>query len=309
MYCITHCNTLSIHLVGDVGGKIGQESQDCITEHVATHCNTLQHTATGCNARAIPTFPATTLSRSGCNTLLHAATRCNTLQHAATDLFRNFEIKTKQQKQERIVEHVATHHNALQYTAPRCNAQQHAATAAIDCSAHAINCTTRATPAFSATSLSRSGFNTLQHTATHCNTLQHTAKHCNALENAATDLFRNFSVKIGPESQECIANHAATRCNALRHTAKHCNKLQQTFSATSGSRSGRKAKSASRNTLQQAATHSNTLQHAATRCNTLQQAAAHCNKPFPQLRGQDRAGKPRVHRETQDCWQNLQKML
>jgi len=36
--------------------------------HVATHCNTLQHTA------------------AQCNTLQHIATHCNTLQHTATHL-------------------------------------------------------------------------------------------------------------------------------------------------------------------------------------------------------------------------------
>ena len=65
----THCNTL---------------------QHTATHCNTLQHTAThsithcsmlqhvaACNTQY---YTATC-----CNMLQHAATCCNMLQHAATD--------------------------------------------------------------------------------------------------------------------------------------------------------------------------------------------------------------------------------
>jgi len=54
-----------------------------LTDHTATHCNTLQHTATRCN------------------TLQHAATRCNTLQHTATHC--------------NILQHTATHCNTLQH--------------------------------------------------------------------------------------------------------------------------------------------------------------------------------------------------
>jgi len=44
-------------------------------QHTATHCNTLQHTATHAyGGHAQP----------HCNTLQHTATYCNTLQHTAT---------------------------------------------------------------------------------------------------------------------------------------------------------------------------------------------------------------------------------
>jgi len=52
-------NDLSVHM-NDVW------RHTCISQHTATHCNTVQHTATHCN------------------TLQHTATHCNTLQHTAT---------------------------------------------------------------------------------------------------------------------------------------------------------------------------------------------------------------------------------
>ena len=63
---------------------------------IATHCNTLQHTATHCNA------------------LQHTATHCNTLQHTATHCI------TQQ--------HTASHSNTLHHTTTHCNTLQHSAT-------------------------------------------------------------------------------------------------------------------------------------------------------------------------------------
>ena len=58
----THCNTL---------------------QHTATHCNILQHTATRCNTLQHTRTHSITLQDSAthCNTLQHTATHCNTLQH------------------------------------------------------------------------------------------------------------------------------------------------------------------------------------------------------------------------------------
>jgi len=70
----THCNTL--------------QHTATTLQHTATHCNTLQHTATHCNAlqRAGSLMLVRTLGRfvTYCNTLQHPATSCNTLQHTAT---------------------------------------------------------------------------------------------------------------------------------------------------------------------------------------------------------------------------------
>jgi len=57
-----------------------------MSQHTATHCNTLQHTATRCNTQQhtdrqhVEQAPRQTRH----NTLQHTATNCNTLQHTAT---------------------------------------------------------------------------------------------------------------------------------------------------------------------------------------------------------------------------------
>jgi hypothetical protein len=65
----THCNTL--------------QHTTC---HGIAHlfCNTLQHTATHCNIPTLRTMERSTHTATHCNTLQHTATHCNTLEHAAT---------------------------------------------------------------------------------------------------------------------------------------------------------------------------------------------------------------------------------
>jgi len=62
--------------------------------------------------------------------------------------------------------------------------------------------------------------NTLQHTATHCNTLQHTATHCNTLQHACTlkYLWQYSAMQLIYTIMSC--------CSTLQHTATHCNTLQ-----------------------------------------------------------------------------------
>ena len=86
---------------------------------IATHCNTLQHTATRCN------------------TLQLAATRCNTLQHTLQHT-RRHHVRAQPRVQVRhvIAPHYqrpqrhthATHCNTLPHTATRYNSLQHTAT-------------------------------------------------------------------------------------------------------------------------------------------------------------------------------------
>ena len=139
-------------------------------QHTATHCNSLQLTATNLHQVSEASPPQSPVdvwagrsergTASGvigpqgqvmtrlhpqvshcilphCNTRQHTATNCNTLQRTAT------------------------HYNALQHTATHCNKLRHTA-------AHG---------------------STLQHTATHCNTLQHTATHCNTLQHTVKIAF------------------------------------------------------------------------------------------------------------------------
>ena len=98
-----------------------------------------------------------------------------------------------------ILQHTATHCNALQRTTTHCNTLQHTAT-------HCTHIHGAMTRVIDNTTLQQTAThcNTLQRTATHCNTLQHTATHCDALQ------------------------HTATHLNALRHIATHCNALQRT---------------------------------------------------------------------------------
>ena len=83
----THCNTLQHTATHSTGA--------CL-QHTAAHCNTLQHTATHCNTLL-------------CNTRQHTATHCSTLQHTA-------------------MQHAAAHCNILQRTATHCSTLQHSAT-------------------------------------------------------------------------------------------------------------------------------------------------------------------------------------
>jgi len=75
-------------------------------QHSATHCNTLQHTATQfiCSTsqeilRKCATYAYLPPTATHCNTLQHTATHCNTLQHTATHC--------------NTLQHTATHSNKL----------------------------------------------------------------------------------------------------------------------------------------------------------------------------------------------------
>jgi len=107
-------------------------------QHSATHCITLQYTATRCNTH-YNTLDFKTMPEQQCvlyHALLHTASHCSTLQHTTTHC--------------NTLQHDATHCNTLQHTAIHYNTLQHTTT----------------------------HLNTLQHKATHCNTPQYTATHC-----------------------------------------------------------------------------------------------------------------------------------
>jgi len=69
--------------------------------YVATHCNTLQHTATHYNMHMYSIYP------------LPSATAGNLLQHTATNC--------------RTLQHTATHCSTLRYSATQCNTMQRTA--------------------------------------------------------------------------------------------------------------------------------------------------------------------------------------
>jgi len=112
--------------------------------HTATHCNTLQHTATQLH-----------ILRLRCGTLQHTATHCNTLQHNYTSSGSG-----------------AAHCNTLQHTATHCNTTTHPPAQA------------RHIYPVSLQSVARTRCNALQHTTAHTSlqhttisSLQGTAKH------------------------------------------------------------------------------------------------------------------------------------
>ena len=134
----------------------------------ATHCTTLQHTATQCNnTYNIPDvrpwtsmkyewspsllFTSRYMAPHGA-TLQHTAIHCTILQHTRCSSLNVYVRKQKSFSSSGL------DRNIRQHTATQCNTVQHSAT----------HC------------------NTLQHTATHCNILQHTATHCNTLQQTAT---------------------------------------------------------------------------------------------------------------------------
>jgi len=87
-----------------------------------------------------------------------------------------------------IMQHTATHCNALQRIATHCN--------------------------------------TPQHTTTYCNTLQHTAKRA-AGAGMLQQNHLSLKNKGPSHCISNIPPHTATHCSTLQHTATHCNTLQQ----------------------------------------------------------------------------------
>ena len=173
----------------------------------ATHCNTLQHTATHCNSfsHSLP-FLSPSFSHTQCMWGTSTASHCNTLQHTAT------QCNTRTQC---MWGTTATPCNTLQHTATHYNTLQHTVTRA-----HSVCGVNLLCPTF----YHNTHCNTLHHilthrdtfclTATHCDTLQHTASHCNTLHHTAS---------------HCITfHHILTHCNPLQHTATRCNTLQHT---------------------------------------------------------------------------------
>jgi len=175
----------------------------------ATHCNTLQRTAThappvGAQHLICNTHTTSDLFRR----VVVNATYCNTLQRTATHWPPRWSATFDLQHTRNIcpqdlfcgvvgLQHTATHCNTLQHTATHCNTLT---LSSIFCGVVGLQAPK-----------DMSDCNTLQHTATHCNAMQHTGTHWNTLQHTAT---------------HCnTLQHTATRCNTLQHTATRCNTL------------------------------------------------------------------------------------
>ena len=95
-------------------------------------CNTLQHTATHCNALQQSGLPLNTWvpqvysvqhTATNCNALQHTATHCNALQHTDTHTLPYAVVHGC------LKSVTAIHCNTLQHTATHCNTLQHTHTA------------------------------------------------------------------------------------------------------------------------------------------------------------------------------------
>jgi len=144
-----HCNTL-------------QHALQHTATRAATHCKTLQPTATNCNT------PRHTAAH--CSALQHTATHCYTQQHTVAH------CSTLQRAPVSSRVFVRPHSSYEGLCAPTLEksvgAQKDVSTLEKTEAIHLFAFKTRC--------------NTLQHAATRCNTLQHTATHCNSLQHTAT---------------------------------------------------------------------------------------------------------------------------
>jgi len=138
-----------IHILSNGSSMLNLQYTKIVELILATQCNTLQHTATHCNAQRFERVGSIAIVFTD---LRYTATHCNTLQHTATHLEKlcsrgnaDVALQVHIQKNSRSLLNspytcLSTHCNTLQHTATHCN--------------------------------------TLQHTATHCTTLHHIAPHC-----------------------------------------------------------------------------------------------------------------------------------
>jgi len=174
----------------------------------ATHCNTLQHTATCCNAQSpavecpvydlafdILQHSAALQQARPCSWMpsvqpcfQNTATHCNILQHTATR--KGMQLNAQCTTLLSTLQHTAIHCNTQQYTATHSNTLQNTAIPRVVQSS--AQCTT-----------------VLSHAATHCNILQHTATHMVIQLNAYCT---NCTILL------LMLQHTAIYCNTLQHT-------------------------------------------------------------------------------------------
>jgi len=169
------------------------------SEHIVTHCNTLEHTATHCNALRHTTTHCNALQHTAthCNTLQHTATHCNALQRTRSPLTGTWTARVTYDVTH--FWHTATHRNTLQHTATHCYTSPRA---------QPRNNQTVWLAAFTGCKCAASGHDTLQHSATLCNTLQHSATHRNTPQHTAThcNTLQHTSLRAASEWSNCLAN-------------------------------------------------------------------------------------------------------
>jgi len=182
-------------------------------QQTASHCNTLQHTATHIAelySVMLSRLRVFHVKRHPKNTLQHTATHCNTLQHTATHIAGLYSAMLSRL----CVFHVKRHpKNTLQHTATHCNTHRRIAF-----------CDVELTVCILCPKTSK------KYTATHCNILQHTATHIAELYSAILSFLYVFYVKRHPKIQ--VARHIVPYdsfyvvcCSVLQCFAVFCSVL------------------------------------------------------------------------------------
>jgi len=163
-------------------------------QRTATHCTTLQPSATCTNTNLGPLLSIRVLSYLRHDSLIWVSKISSVYTYGAqisdpmSLLRRHYYLLQHTITHCNTLQHTAPHHNTLQHTAAHCNTLQHTAS-------HCI---------------------TLQHTATHYNTLQHTATHGNTLQSAQIQIRTLFyphlfsHIRDMTHSYVCFVFHLCT---------------------------------------------------------------------------------------------------
>jgi len=190
----THCNTLQ-HTATQIAKYLTSPQElECACTH--TQCNTVQYTATHFNTNCEILDFAAVIGGAHAHTHPHT----HTLQNNSTNC--------------NPLYHTATHCNTLQPTVSHCNTLQHISTHChTNCEILDFDAIIGAARAHTNAHTSTLTYSPLQPTATHCNPLQPTATHCNPLQPTIS---RNTKCWISPQE---LGLHSRTehQCNSHRH--------------------------------------------------------------------------------------------
>ena len=236
-------------------------NQYLVSKHVHLRCNTLQHTATHCNA-LLQTYIQNRFLVSK-----RIYLRCATLQHTATHACPNTYICAVTHCN--ILQHTTAHRNTLQHTATHCNTLQHPA--------RHIHSRKNRDPLLQTLSL-------LQDVSFCCRTSNSVAGH------PASFAFQQFlppSLLLHPTNSvvghlasfesfhNCVCIISSQFCLHNTHSCDNSCDLKKQANyrvLISTSKQGNLGQE-----MQHTKIPCNTLQHTATPCNTLQHLATHCN--------------------------------
>jgi len=219
--CVCACLCVCVCLIQHIRMLITAHT----LQHTATHCNTLQRTATH-RLQHFATYSTPLLlplhrdakQHTHCHTMQHTEThRKYTATHCSLPVSTLLSILPSAVEAFEHIESIFTnaiHCNTRQHIATRCNTLQHAAT----------HYNTRVSAVLSILPTAVEVFERIKsvsYTATHCNTLQHAATRCNTLYRTRVHLAINADNRGRGIAAIRIRLHTATHGNTLQHTATH----------------------------------------------------------------------------------------